>query len=493
MILNTYIWDLYKKSELGRKAITAFNIELVNPSFIAYAKQCNNLLCESITDINLIEDLIETFYCYNLTEGEIPTTVKEATETFACSMKYGIREGGSIDYFVKRDDYKSMLHLNSAISFAMYVFAPEFYFPNFFQGNFQSLTRTFDLFEIDIPAIPKKSDYKARCMYYMALCEVLYKFRIENNLSPAELCAFLYDFAPNMQNQNINNAICRPTQAWFIGGKMSEQEYQTNYLFWQANEDTRKGDIILFYETAPKSAITSIWIAQTNGVRDPFFHYYNYAYIGDKKEINPITLPDLKAHPTLSELSVVRKNFQGVNGFPINSSDYQQILSVANQKGDNIATLPKLYSPDIKPGKDCKLEKEVEEKLLEPLLKELGIKQSDYSRQMSTHAGRGNRVYSDYTLFFNDLPGNETANILIEVKLLMRSNKEINNAFNQAYSYAKLFDSKLIILCDKEKILIFEKGISFNREVWTQYDWSQINTPDAFRQMQNLIFKYSKK
>lgn len=34
-------------------------------------------------------------------------------------------------------------------------------------------------------------------MYYWELCEVFYRFRIENQLSPAELCAFLYDYAPN--------------------------------------------------------------------------------------------------------------------------------------------------------------------------------------------------------------------------------------------------------------------------------------------------------
>lgn len=81
------------------------------------------------------------------------------------------------------------------------LFAPEFFFPNIFIYRFFDLHKIADMFEIDLPSIPKKSNYKARCMYYWSLCEVFYRFRAENELSPAELCAFLYDFAPNFMPQ----------------------------------------------------------------------------------------------------------------------------------------------------------------------------------------------------------------------------------------------------------------------------------------------------
>jgi hypothetical protein len=52
--------------------------------------------------------------------------------------------------------------------------------------------------KIYLPQIPKKSAYKARCMYYMDLCETFYRFRTENSLSPMELGAFLYDFSAEL-------------------------------------------------------------------------------------------------------------------------------------------------------------------------------------------------------------------------------------------------------------------------------------------------------
>ena len=65
-------------------------------------------------------------------------------------------------------------------------------------------------------------------------------------------------------------------------------------LYRLQNKDTKKGDILIHYETAPVSAITCLWIAQVEGVIDPFFHYYSNTYIGDRIEIPHISLNELK-------------------------------------------------------------------------------------------------------------------------------------------------------------------------------------------------------
>lgn len=53
-----------------------------------------------------------------------------------------------------------------------------------------------DSIDLDVKNLPVKKDYKGRFMYYGKVCEAFQNFRKENNLSIAELWAFLYDYAP---------------------------------------------------------------------------------------------------------------------------------------------------------------------------------------------------------------------------------------------------------------------------------------------------------
>lgn len=65
-----------------------------------------------------------------------------------------------------------------------------------------------------------------------------------------------------------------PGQAWILVGNYGNGEKDMEHGFWQANQLTKKGDILLFYEKSPVKALNSIWIAQEDGVVDPFFYYY---------------------------------------------------------------------------------------------------------------------------------------------------------------------------------------------------------------------------
>ena len=61
-----------------------------------------------------------------------------------------------------------------------------------------------------------------------------------------------------------------------------------------SNQETKKGDILVHYETSPISAITCLWIAQVDGVIDPFTHYYSNTYISNRIAIPHITLKELR-------------------------------------------------------------------------------------------------------------------------------------------------------------------------------------------------------
>lgn len=490
MKFNQYTWNLYKQSIDGQKVIKEFEEASNDASEIDLVFKYNprmKLWFDDDKSRLSISDLCETLWCYNICEfpdEERPKTLEEAKEKYEDVIFRGLTDNGEVIIPIK--DYETMLNSITWTSFLLYYFAPEFFFPNIFIYRFFDLHKIADMFEIDLPPIPKKSDYKARCMYYWSLCAVFYRFRTENELSPAELCAFLYDFAPNFMPKEETN-IPQPTQAWCIGGLIDKNELFIT-TFWQANPETNKGDILIHYETAPISAITRVWIAQTDGVIDPFFHYYGNVYMTNQIEIPYITLKELQADEYFSKHPLIRKKFQGVNGWPMNSEDYTELLRMIKAKGFDIDTLPKLYAPALPKNISIVHERDVETQLLEPLLNSMEwFENKDFIRQLPIHAGRGHRIFPDYALHYINKPDEEKAKVLIEAKLYMKNNQEIEEAFLQARSYACLLESSVIVLCDKQGLIVYEKKQSFDRDSYKKYYWGELENPDLFNELKNKL------
>lgn len=490
MKFNQYTWNLYKQSPNGQKSIKEFEESSNNATAMDLVFKYNprmKLWLDNVKARTLIADFCKSMWCYNIEEfpdKERPKALEEAKEYYEDVVSRGYWEDGEIA--IPRDDFKTILNNIVWISFLMYYFSPEFYFPNIFVFRFFDLKKIADTFDIELSPIPKKPNYKARCMYYWRLCEVFYQFRTNNNLSPAELCAFLYDFAPNFISKE-NTEIPKPSQAWCIGGLIDPAEVY-DITFWQANPETKKGDILIHYETSPISAITCIWIAQADGVIDPFFHYYSNTYIGDKIDIPRITLKELQTNKYFSKHPLVRKKFQGVNGWPMSSEDYSELLRMIKAKGFDTDTLPKLYTPTLPKNVSIEIERDVEQQLLEPLLNSMEwYENKDFIRQLPIHAGRGHRVFPDYALHYDNKPDYERAKVLIEAKLHMKNNREVEDAFLQARSYALLLDSSVIVLCDKQCLIIYEKKDSFDRDRYKKYHWVDFENPDIFNELKNKL------
>ena len=167
--------------------------------------------------------------------------------------------------------------------------------------------------------------------------------------------------------------------------------------------DTKRGDILIHYETSPVSAITCLWIAQVDGGIDLFFLYYSNTYIGERIEIPHISLKELKPGENFSNHPLSRKNFQGVIGWKVTGKDYAELMRMIEAKGFDTSVLPQIYAPSLPEGIVIKEEKDVEKKLLEPLLNEMGwYEHKDYIRQLPIHAGRGHRIFPDYALHYDN-------------------------------------------------------------------------------------------
>ena len=485
MKFNQYLWNLYKNSPEGKSAISAFSERQEWVEEQQLFEKYNPKIKDSFKT-EMICGILEDFWCYKVSEyeGIELKSLDEAGKLYEEIISTGlIIESEEV---LKIGDFDRMLELIPFLSMELNYLFREYFFPYIYIYEFYQLTRLADHFEIELPPIPKKPDYKARCMYYWELCKVFYRFRMGNGLSPDELSAFMYDYAPNILGTEEIGKMPQPSAAWFIGGLIDG--YGTHWItgFWQANMDTKRGDILIHYETSPVSAITCLWIAQTNGVIDPFFHYYSNTYIGNRIVIPKISLKDLKADVYFSNHPLVRKNFQGVNGWPVTGEDYSELLRMLVAKGFDTSSLPQIYTPSLPEGVTVNNERDVEVNLLEPLLNSMGwYEHKDYIRQLSIHAGRGHRVFPDYALHYDNKPDEEKAKVLIEAKYYMKNNQDVEVAFLQAFSYAKLLLSSVIVLCDKECILLYENKDGFSRSNYKKYYWEDMKNPDLYNELKN--------
>ncbi len=172
----------------------------------------------------------------------------------------------------------------------------------------------------------------------------------------------------------------------------------------------------------------------------------------------------------------------------MSSEDYSELLRMIKAKGFDTDTLPKLYTPTLPKNVSIEIERDVEQQLLEPLLNSMEwYENKDFIRQLPIHAGRGHRVFPDYALHYDNKPDYERAKVLIEAKLHMKNNREVEEAFLQARSYALLLDSSVIVLCDKQCLIIYEKKDSFDRDRYKKYHWVDFENPDIFNELKNKL------
>lgn len=469
MKFNRFAWDNYLQTERGRNVIDDFSLLGDDPMEIVLSFRYNErmrMIYENDDETkDYISGVLDDYWNYIIGCAQIPQNIENAKKLYETVISNGLTINGEI--LVKEEDFKFSLGMNVWITWLLFQLAPEYFFPNLFEFQAHNLYKTADSFDIELPKMPKKSDYQGRCMYYWYLCEAFYKFRTENHLSPVELCAFLYDYAPNFVAHD-NVEMPKPSNVWMIGGKIDEREL-FDTVFWQGNQNTKRGDILIHYETFPVSAITHIWRATTDGLIDPFFHYYGCIYITDGIKVPAISIDELKKDEHFSTHPLVKKNMQGVNGWPMTSEDYSRLLEMIAAKGMDIEKLPKLYAPTIHYNENIKLEEDVEHLLLEPLLESMGF--TDYKRRLPVKAGRGHRIIPDYALHYCDKRNEERAKVLIEAKYYMKTPQDIEAAFLQARSYAKLLDSSVIVLCDKECLIVYERKDWFDRQRYNKYYW----------------------
>ncbi len=493
--MNTKLWNFYKISDNGKQAIDLFNPETEDleksiTELFVYAKQWG------------VDDNSGTvLWCYdqftaNFTTDGFDEKLKDISrEVFAEFVEnFYVEEvdfsGDEVKYtgrvIAPKEDYRWKANIIDMLSIYLY-YNFDFFKPIFNKLRFDIIQQNCDALGLDLPPIPRSKDYKDYLMYYYDICEAFKAFQDKYELSDAEFCACLYDYAPMLVDDKQVSEMPKPVNVWLTGAsggdfdildELGQGDNSGNpSLVWACNERTKRGDIVVIYCLSPRSYIHSIWRARTDGIFNPFDYYHCRVNVCEDVKIPPITSKELKADPYFSQVPIVRKNLQGIKGTELTAQDYSELILFVKQKGGDISTLPKLFESGKVNFGELKIEKDVEEKILIPFLEKIGYTSDDWSRQLSQKAGLKEKAIPDFVFFPRGEKHFENAPMLIEAKYDMSLITEQQKAFAQALSYSRMLRSSIMGICDKERIILYtvnNDGASNRNQPLYENHWETI-------------------
>ncbi|MDO4548670.1 MAG: hypothetical protein Q4D04_11260 [Clostridia bacterium] len=487
-MFNDYIWRTYLNAG-GKGIVESFERNLTSEfseDFIISICKFREVYCPVKAIINetreqlqgIAQDLNDNLSL--LEHGEY--TIESALQFIYKSIK------GEDDYSAQKVfEYfsGSMEYFSTFLAIEI----PSLFTPYYFKHNFNILEMISAEFDIKLPPIPAKKNYEDRFYYYGEICAALLEFREKHDMSPFELCAFLYDFAVNYIGgiySYIIKDLPEPKSAFFIGGSANDSylDYNENTITcWQCNPDTRVGDMIVMYLKTPVSAIDSFWRSVSIGFNDPFFYYYRCAYISNPVRITRINQRQLKEDDIFRSVSIVRKNMQGVNGVELKPSEYNRLVDLAKSDA------PKLEFHITDANQDFSNEKDVENKLIKPLITRLGYTTDDYATQLYMEIGNHNRcLIPDFVLLPNTARGRQTAFALIEAKYSIPNKGAMEEAMIQARSYARQLKAEFSLIASKDRVWLYTSDDDYLGNVYTS-TWEELNNADNFTKLFKLIGK----
>lgn len=499
---NPYVWRLYTQSSQGEKWLQwaeRFDVSERAEEFDFLVKEIRDACEIEYSAVEIAElknngfddtvffksgiDLSRVFFQYFNERKN--NDYEQIQLLFDEWMDYGLEIHG-IPLIESQDFWPA--YLLESVSLALYRVNQELFFPYYFNCKFNCFEKICTEFMIPLPELPPKKDYRQRIHYYIMICQTLHEFRLFHGLSPAELCSFIYDFAPSCLDDKDVEELQKPTKVWWVGGNKVDFDFldnpDQNSMRWQCNTDTRPGDIVVVYCLSPRSYIHSVWRSTCGGFIDPFFYYYAMTYISNPIHVPPVSHLELKENHIFSRNPLVRKNLQGLNGYGMSWEEYEELITIWKSKGFDTSNLPRIQRIKSIPNIVLKDERDVEIYLVEPLLKKLEYVPEDWIRQMPLKMGRGIRYYPDYCIMAHPERGEETARAILETKYTIKNKRELQDSYYQAKSYAIRLRSKCFAVTAREGIWLFQlqkDTFEFDRHIY--YTWDDLDNPDKFHIM----------
>lgn len=491
-MFNAYIWKNYLAAG-GTKIVNIFAEHLcknITGCYIETIKKLRSVYCPDSSIINgsaqqlcdLSRDMAEN----GRDLPRIPSFTQES------ALEYLYEEIDSEENLPEKTIFSIFSGSIDYFTTYLSIHFPDLFIPYYFTYNFNIFETISREFGIRIPPLPHKKDYRKRFFYYADICRALHEFREQHHLSPYELCAFLYDFAPNYVGGSksfLIEQLPHPKNFFCIGG--SEDDFflknkQSDSICWQCDPDALAGDMAVMYLRSPVSAFDSIWKIVSTGFNDPFFYYYRCAYIKKITNITRIPLKQLRNDAVFQKLPIVRKNMQGINGVEILPSVYNHLLDLAKCK------LQRIEHRQENADEHYAREKDVEQKLIKPFLLRLGYREADYQQQLYLEIGNHNfALIPDFVIHPRITSDHHSAYILLEAKLSIASEKALKAAKKQARSYAKQLGTEFCIIAAKEGIWVSQACDDYTADIFTA-SWKELYDADTFSAACKLIGNHTK-
>ncbi len=353
------------------------------------------------------------------------------------------------------------------ISLGLWAAHPERFVPYIYVKEFSQFRELCDEFEIAMPDPPGENSWEKRARYYLDLNDALLEFGARFDLSPMQVAAFLDDFGGDHLVSMNDETLPSPRMAWWqhagvagdgVDFEELDEATEESSMFWQGNDQARRGDLAVMWCLSPRSCVHSIWRIRTNGHFDPFSYFSRVVDIGHPVVGLPkLTFADLAADPAFAKWPAVRAHFQGASGRALPPEIYAALVDMYARRKVDITKIPSLERLSIPAGIELEVERDVEERLLEPLLLDLGYTAKSWRRQLPVRMGRGERNYPDYAIGVRGKRGDERCAVVAEAKLALGTDRDIEDAFRQARSYALRLEAKAVVLVAREGLWISER------------------------------------
>jgi hypothetical protein len=343
-MLNREKWDAYLASggkalaELFEKSLTGTCQKDFAGKMLALHKRfCpSKALQERIYNqlIDFIDDAEDvTYFVESAAACSIADSNASATDIIRVFL-YGKDDEPASDKEFFKDFEESLAYTTTFLASR----SPERFIPYYFQCNFNVLTAIAGHFGIALPPLPDEKDYRGRVEYYAALSNALLRFGKENGMTPFELDAFLYDYAPAEIGADKNDSVQQGSQPHTVY-LMSMERYDDCFsdkpdavIPWHCSPETRPGDSVLLYLRTPDNALHSRWICLSEPFIDPFYYPWYCAYAGKPELIKTISLRWMQKDKIMCHNPLVHRNMEGCDGKALTEEEVERLREMEEEK-----------------------------------------------------------------------------------------------------------------------------------------------------------------
>lgn len=251
---------------------------------------------------------------------------------------------------IRRNNLKEIVLKVPAFSLKWFICDNECAFPYLFFLNHKALNQICQYFTIPLPDYSARStDVEKRLNHYFEICDTLKEFRENNEMSPVELCVFIYGYA--MQTIRTVFKPCdisselTASKAFYTSSLGDNLNIKNNVLFpWCALQAMKKGDIIFMYESAPKQCIRYIVQVCTDAFDDPFGWWgRSTVHVVLLAKCPRISLKEIKKDPVLNNIA---SKLRGPSGYAFSQKEYDAILRILEEKQFPVSELPQVTWTD---------------------------------------------------------------------------------------------------------------------------------------------------